>query len=53
VIWALRHWGDTHAAGERVPTVWEHSCGAPFVPRTHCAECGEAVDSRALHRADA
>ena len=53
VIWALRHWGDVHAKGERTPTVWEHSCGAEFVPRTHCAECGEPVEGRTLTLRDA
>ena len=52
VIWALRHWGDTHAKGTRAQSVWEHSCGATFVPRTHCAECGEPVESRSLHLAE-
>ena len=52
VIWALKHWGDTHVMGERMAPAWEHTCGAPFTPRTHCAECGEAVDPRALTRRD-
>jgi DNA-binding HxlR family transcriptional regulator len=52
VIWALKHWGDTHVMGEHVAPVMEHSCGAAFVPRTHCAECGEAADPRAMTRRD-
>lgn len=52
VIWALKHWGDTHVPGERRGSVMEHSCGAVFTPRTHCAECGEPVDSATLTRRD-
>ena len=53
VIWALKHWGDTHVMGEHLPPALEHSCGAVFTPRTHCAECGEPVEPRSLHRVDA
>ena len=50
VIWALKHWGDTHVVGEQLPPVMEHSCGAVFTPRVHCAECGEPADPRAMTR---
>ena len=50
VIWALKHWGDTHVMGERLAPVWEHTCGSEFTPRTHCAECGEPVTARTLTR---
>jgi DNA-binding HxlR family transcriptional regulator len=53
VIMALKHWGDTHVMHEHVGPVMEHSCGAVFTPRMHCAECGEAVDPRDLRRVDA
>lgn len=49
VIMALKHWGDTYVMHEHVGPVMEHSCGAVFTPRTHCAECGEPVDPRDLH----
>ena len=53
VLMALKHWGDTHVMGEHLPPVLQHSCGAVFEPRTHCAECGEALDPRELTRLDA
>jgi DNA-binding HxlR family transcriptional regulator len=48
VIMALQQWGDEHVMDEPLPLVWEHSCGEAFVPRTHCAACGEAVVGRDL-----
>jgi DNA-binding HxlR family transcriptional regulator len=48
VIWALMDWGNKHVMDEPLPTVWEHSCGEVFEPRTHCAACGDVVDARAL-----
>lgn len=48
VIWALMDWGNKHVMDEPLPSVWEHSCGEVFEPRTHCAACGEAVEPRAL-----
>jgi len=52
VIWALKHWGETHVNGKPLGQVLEHSCGAVFEPRTHCAACGEVADPRALTRRD-
>lgn len=48
VIWALMDWGNKHVMDEPWPSVWEHSCGEVFEPRTHCAACGEVADPRAL-----
>jgi DNA-binding HxlR family transcriptional regulator len=48
VIWALMDWGNKHVMDEPLPTVWEHSCGEVFEPRTHCGACGDVVDPRAL-----
>jgi DNA-binding HxlR family transcriptional regulator len=48
VIWALMDWGNKHVMDEPLPSVWEHSCGEVFEPRTHCAACGDVVDPRAL-----
>jgi len=48
VIMALKQWGDDHVMDKPLPLVWEHSCGEVFVPRTHCAACGEPVGPRAL-----
>ena len=53
VIWALKHWGDTHVTGGRRAPTLEHSCGEVFEPRTHCAACGEPATSRSLTRRDA
>ena len=53
VIWALMDWGNKHVMDEPLPTVWEHSCGEVFEPRTHCAACGEVADPRALVSRDA
>ena len=53
VVMALKHWGDTHVMHEHLAPVLEHSCGAVFEPRTHCASCGEPLDPRALKRVDA
>jgi DNA-binding HxlR family transcriptional regulator len=53
VIWALKHWGETHVTGPYVGSVLEHSCGAVFEPRTHCAACGEPADPRAMTRREA
>lgn len=49
---ALKHWGDTHVMGRRMPPLYEHSCGAVFAPALHCAECGEPVDPQSLQRRD-
>jgi len=48
VIWALMDWGNKHVMDEPLPSVWEHSCGEVFEPRTHCAACGDPVDPRTL-----
>lgn len=53
VMMALKHWGDVHVMHEHLPPVLEHSCGAVFEPRTHCAACGEPVEPRTLTRVDA
>lgn len=53
VVWALMDWGSKHARQEPLPTVWEHSCGAVFEPKTHCAACGDVVEPRALVARDA
>ena len=52
VIMALKHWGDTHVTGAHLAPVLEHSCGAVFTPRVHCAECGQPADPQTLHRID-
>ena len=52
VMFALKHWGDTHVMGRVMPPVWEHTCGHVFEPRTHCAACGEEVGAGSLTRAD-
>jgi DNA-binding HxlR family transcriptional regulator len=52
VMMALKHWGDVHVTGGHLPPVLEHTCGAIFEPRTHCAACGEAVEAKSLHRRD-
>jgi DNA-binding HxlR family transcriptional regulator len=52
VMLALKHWGDTHVVGRMMAPVYEHSCGALFQPRTHCAECGKVLDPRELTRID-
>ena len=52
VMMALKHWGDTHVMGQVMPPVWEHTCGEVFVPQVACSACGEAVEARALSRAD-
>ena len=51
VIWALMDWGNKHVMDEP-PSVWEHSCGEIFEPRTHCAACGNPVEGRALSPRD-
>jgi len=51
VIWALMDWGNKHVMDEP-PSVWEHTCGEVFEPRTHCAACGEPVEARALSARD-
>jgi DNA-binding HxlR family transcriptional regulator len=43
IIMALKHWGDVHVMHEHLPPILEHTCGAVFEPRTHCAACGEPV----------
>ena len=48
VILALKQWGDDHVTDKPLPLVWEHTCGEVFVPRTHCAACGDPLDGRAL-----
>ena len=48
VLLALKHWGDEHVTGRVMPPVYEHTCGAVFEPRTHCAACGEALQPRDL-----
>ena len=53
VVMALKHWGDTHVMHEQMPPVLEHRCGELFVPRIHCAACGEPADGRTLKRIDA
>lgn len=52
VIMTLKHWGDTHVMHEHLPPVLEHSCGAVFEPRLHCAACGEPAGPRSLSRRD-
>lgn len=52
VLQALKHWGDTHVTGRRMPPEFEHSCGAVFEPRVDCASCGEPADGRSLTRRD-
>jgi rRNA maturation endonuclease Nob1 len=32
--------------------VVQHTCGAVFEPRTHCASCGDPVNPRELTRID-
>ena len=53
VVMALKHWGDTHVMQQQMAPVLEHKCGEVFVPRTHCAACGEPADGRSLVRLDA
>jgi len=53
VIWALMDWGNKHVMDEPLPSVWEHSCGEIFEPRTHCAACGDPVEPRTLVARDA
>jgi DNA-binding HxlR family transcriptional regulator len=48
VIMALKQWGDDHVMDGPPPLVWEHTCGAEFVPRTHCTACGDPVEGRQL-----
>jgi DNA-binding HxlR family transcriptional regulator len=48
VILALKQWGDDHVTDRPLPLVWEHNCGEVFVPRTHCAACGEPLEGKAL-----
>lgn len=48
VILALKQWGDDHVTHKPLPLVWEHTCGEVFVPRTHCAACGDPLGGRAL-----
>jgi DNA-binding HxlR family transcriptional regulator len=52
VMMAIKHWGDVHVMHEHLPPVLEHTCGAVFEPRTHCAACGAPVDPRELTRVD-
>jgi DNA-binding HxlR family transcriptional regulator len=52
VVMALKHWGDTHVMHQQMPPVLEHRCGEVFVPRVHCAACGEPADGRTLKRID-
>ena len=52
VIMALKHWGDTHVMHRQMPPVLQHKCGELFVPKVHCAACGEAADGRTLTRVD-
>src|SRR3954454_1737657 len=52
VVMALKHWGDTHVMGEQMSPVLEHKCGEIFVPKVHCAACGEPADGRTLKRVD-
>ena len=52
VMMTLKQWGDTHVMGQQMPPVLEHRCGEVFVPRIHCAACGEPADGRTLKRVD-
>jgi DNA-binding HxlR family transcriptional regulator len=52
VVMALKHWGDTHVMGAQMSPVLEHKCGEVFVPKVHCAACGEPADGRTLKRVD-
>src|SRR4051794_829746 len=51
-VMALKHWGDTHVMGGQMPPVLEHKCGEVFVPKVHCAACGEPAEGRTLKRVD-
>jgi DNA-binding HxlR family transcriptional regulator len=48
VLIALKEWGDRHVNPGDEPVVIEHSCGAVFHARTHCAACGQRVRSGEL-----
>jgi len=52
VIMALKHWGDTHVMHQAMPPVLHHKCGELFIPKMHCAACGEPADGRTLTRVD-
>ena len=52
VMMALKHWGDVHVMHEHLAPMLQHTCGAVFEPRTHCASCGEPVNPRELTRVD-
>ncbi|WP_158887403.1 winged helix-turn-helix transcriptional regulator [Amycolatopsis anabasis] len=43
VLIALMDWGDRYVTEGPAPTVWRHSCGEVFTPRTVCECCGEPV----------
>jgi DNA-binding HxlR family transcriptional regulator len=53
VMFALKHWGDTHVMGRPMGPIYEHSCGSVFEPQLGCAECGEPLEPRSLTRIDA
>ncbi|MGE0218340.1 winged helix-turn-helix transcriptional regulator [Mycolicibacterium sp.] len=44
VINALLAWGDTYAAPEGAPLVFEHACGHPAGHKVVCAHCGKPLD---------
>lgn len=52
VLFALKHWGDTHVMGRVMPPRYVHSCGELFEPATQCASCGEAIDPKSLTLSD-
>ncbi|GAB3974459.1 helix-turn-helix domain-containing protein [Actinoallomurus acanthiterrae] len=40
ILLNLMDWGDRYVTDGPAPTVWRHSCGSEFHPRTVCAHCG-------------
>ena len=49
VMSALRQWGDDHVTQGPPPVVFEHDCGAAFVPVMHCRACGQAAVRGSIH----
>lgn len=49
VLQLLRQWGDDHATDGSPPVSFQHD-GHPFVPRVHCAGCGEVVEHGTVSR---
>jgi DNA-binding HxlR family transcriptional regulator len=43
ILLNLLEWGDRYVTAGEPPTVWQHTCGAEFHPRTVCAHCGQPI----------